>query len=107
MKFNTILKTTCYAVFFLLLISTTTQAGIITYKCQSGPMCIDERVNFGMVQIRCTDVNGDVLADWICEYEAEYTCKNTLTGQTRAAGFNPLSGSLCEKLCGPCKEGWK
>jgi hypothetical protein len=53
------------------------------------------------------DVNGDLLSDWVCEYEMEYSCKNELTGEVRKGGFDPMETSLCSELCGPCKEGWK
>ncbi|ACS79941.1 hypothetical protein [Maridesulfovibrio salexigens] len=107
MKFSKI-ATIAYAIFFLVIVSSSTAfADVSTYKCNQGPACIDERVNFGTAQIKCTDVNGDVLSDWVCEYELEYTCTNQLTGEIRKGGFDPMASSLCSKLCGPCKEGWK
>lgn len=82
-------------------------AETIEYRCDQQVGCIDQRVNFGAVQIKCTDVNGDILSDWVCEYEIEYSCRNRLTGEVRTGGFDPLADSLCDKLCGPCKNGWK
>ncbi|WP_432736409.1 hypothetical protein [Maridesulfovibrio sp. FT414] len=82
-------------------------ADVTVYHCQNGTGCIDERVNFGAVQVKCMDVNNDVLADWVCEYELEYSCRNTLTGEIRTGGFDPLETPLCDKLCGSCKEGWE
>jgi len=95
------------AILAMILISSTSFADSTTYKCNQGPGCIDERVNFGTAKIKCTDVNGDVLSDWVCEYELEYSCRNELTGEIRKGGFDPLASSLCSKLCGPCKKGWK
>ncbi|MFW5498616.1 MULTISPECIES: hypothetical protein [unclassified Maridesulfovibrio] len=107
MKFSKISAIT-YAIFFLTIFTSfTALADVSTYKCDQGPACIDERVNFGTAQIKCTDVNGDVLSDWVCEYELEYTCTNKLTGEIRKGGFDPIASSLCSKLCGPCKQGWK
>jgi len=106
-----ILRTGCKIVLLTAILTISlfsiSNAETITYKCQDGPACIDQRINFGAVQIKCTDVNGDILSDWVCEYELEYTCKNTMTGQVEKGGFDPLSSNLCSKLCGPCKEGWK
>ncbi|SDL22378.1 hypothetical protein SAMN05660337_2514 [Maridesulfovibrio ferrireducens] len=82
-------------------------AETITYKCKGGAACIEERIDFGAATVTCADVNGDVLAHWVCEYELEYTCRNTLTGQVQKGGFNPISSSLCSHLCGPCKDGWE
>ncbi|HAS89570.1 MAG TPA: hypothetical protein DCS48_09735 [Desulfovibrio sp.] len=97
-----------YIIFALtLLICPTASADVTIYKCHKGPACIDEKVNFGAAEIKCTDVNGDVLSDWVCEYELEYTCTNKLTGQVRKGGFDPMVKSLCSALCGPCSEGWK
>ncbi|NDV24699.1 hypothetical protein [Desulfovibrio sp. JC022] len=107
MKLKIISKILCATFFLVMLISSAATAEISTYKCQNGPACIDERVNFGAAEIKCTDVNGDVLSNWICEYELEYTCTNKLTGEVRKGGFDPIGGALCSKLCGPCKEGWK
>lgn len=107
MNFRTFFKITLFTALLITSFSSISNAETTTYKCPEGPMCIDQRINFGTVQIKCTDVNGDVLSDWICEYELEYSCKNTMTGQVEKGGFNPLSTNLCNKLCGPCKEGWK
>ncbi len=92
----------------LMLISTAhlALADVVEYRCEKQTGCIDERINFGAIQIKCTDVNGDVLSDWVCEYELDYSCKNVLTGEVRKGGFDPLSNSLCNKLCGPCRQGW-
>lgn len=97
----------CMTFAITLSICSATSAGATTYKCHEGPACIDEKVDFGAAKIKCTDVNGDILSDWVCEYELEYTCTNKLTGQVRKGGFNPMVKSLCSTLCGPCDEGWK
>ncbi|WP_239057302.1 hypothetical protein [Desulfovibrio sp. JC010] len=107
MKFTYIQIILTAAILAVLAFCPAAYADATTYKCNQGPACIDERVNFGSAKIQCTDVNGDVLSDWVCEYEMEYTCKNELTGEIRKGGFNPLGASLCSKLCGPCKQGWK
>ncbi|WP_415712996.1 hypothetical protein [Maridesulfovibrio sp.] len=91
----------------IVLISTTAIADTSNFKCDDGPGCIDERVNFGTAKIKCTDVNGDVLSDWVCEYEMEYSCRNELTGEVRKGGYDPQGTSLCSELCGPCDEGWE
>jgi len=95
------------AILIFTFMSTASYAETNTYTCDEGPYCIDERVNFGSVKIQCMDVNGDLLSDWVCEYEMEYSCKNELTGEVRKGGFDPMETSLCSELCGPCKEGWK
>ncbi|TIH19821.1 hypothetical protein D0S45_00325 [Marinifilum sp. JC120] len=107
MKLFTAPKVLFTAFLFAITLNSTVFAETLTYKCNQGPACIDERVNFGTAEIKCTDVNGDVLSDWVCEYELEYSCTNQLTGEVRKGGFNPMATSLCSKLCGPCKEGWK
>lgn len=107
MKLNKIPKIIFTALLLAALAYSTASADVTTYKCHDGPACIDEKINFGTAEIKCTDVNGDVLSDWICEYELEYTCKNKLTGEIRNGGFDPMADSLCSALCGPCKEGWK
>ena len=95
------------AFFAAILINSSAFAESTTYKCDQGPYCTDERVNFGTAKIKCMDVNGDILSDWVCEYEVEYSCRNEFTGEIRKGGFDPIPSSLCSKLCGPCKEGWK
>lgn len=106
MKAFRLCKIILAATVLVLAVAAISIADTSVYKCQEEAGCIDTRVNFGAVEIKCTDVNGDILADWVCEYELEYSCKNTLTGETRTGGFEPESNSLCEKLCGPCKNGW-
>ncbi|WP_320169814.1 hypothetical protein [Maridesulfovibrio sp.] len=94
-------------VFLMQLMCLSAFAGTTIYRCGESGSCIDERVNFGTVQIRCTDAVGTMNASWVCEYEAEYSCRNEMTGEVRTGGFDPLSTSLCERLCGACKAGWK
>ncbi|SME94965.1 hypothetical protein [Desulfovibrio gilichinskyi] len=78
-----------------------------TYKDKSGASCTEQRVDYGAATVICSDVNGDILANWVCEYELEYSCRNTLTGQVQKGGFDPLSDSLCTHLCGFSKEDLK
>ncbi len=93
--------------FLIVLTATCAFAEKDTYKCKGGAVCIEDRIDFGAANVVCSDVNGDVLANWICEYEVEYVCRNTLTGQIKKGGFNPISSSLCSHLCGPCEDGWE
>ncbi|WP_320008331.1 hypothetical protein [Maridesulfovibrio sp.] len=107
MKPSLSLKITFLAFLVTTLINSAAFAGKTTYRCDQGPGCRDERVNFGTAEIQCLDINGDILSDWVCEYEAEYSCRNQLTGEIRKGGFDPIPTSLCSKLCGQCKTGWK
>ncbi|WP_051249764.1 hypothetical protein [Maridesulfovibrio zosterae] len=106
MKSSAHLITHTIIIALTLLMASVSFAESTTYKCKDQTGCIENRVNFGTAQVRCLDVDGDTISNWVCEYEMKYSCENMLTGEVRSGGFDPLSESLCSKLCDSCKGGW-
>lgn len=100
-------KSTMLAVLIIPFFSTAAVAETTVYACQHNSSCVDERINFGTVHIMCVNEADEVEADWICEYEVEYSCRNTRSGAVRKGGFDPLTESLCDSLCDSCKGGRK
>ncbi len=96
-----------FAISIMTLSATFALAETHIYKNKSGACCKEQRVDYGAAVVTCSDAKGDILANWVCEYELEYSCRNTLTGEVQKGGFDPLSDSLCTHLCGFSKEDLK
>lgn len=76
------------------------------YVCPAGSLCMVHKVDYGAVEVHCSDGLGDTAEVWVCEYELGYACSRRSDGTSRSGGALPSWSHVCSHLCAKCPQGW-